>query len=231
MHFPVKLITLLTIAVMGCSGSAEKSSSGTSKSGDPSKISAGSKFVPVDLQSHANVKLARGEKNDLTSVPTEAQRFDGVEFYVGPKLLQLSSRSFPRHDRQITGIPVGRAFRVLHFLHSTQGGAFQRQGNRMHENDGVNVGHYSIHYSDGSTENCPIIYGETLRGWWSWDKFQSTKNATVAWKGTNVEADKYGLNIRLYRTMLPGRTRTPIRPSRQSISSLRSPRPRRFALR
>lgn len=194
----------LILASLGCSGSGEDAASKSGTAGTP-KPAANSgpaakttKFVPLDVQSLANADRKRPDANDLSSLPAGTQRLDGVEFLVGPKMLQLGSRAFAQYPRRIDGIPVGRTFRVLHVLQSSQGGAFKRKGHPKHEEDGVNIGRYFIHYRDGGSESFPIDYGVHLRGWWNWDKSQPTPQAKIAWLGKNRVAGRYGLRVRLY---------------------------------
>lgn len=76
---------------------------------------------------------------------------------------------------KIKGIPVRRRAAVFHFLHRG-----------MYMGKGVgSVGHYTMHYADGTQATIPLIEGDNIRDWWSVSK-GDLKNARVAWAGTNL---------------------------------------------
>lgn len=151
-------------------------------------------FQPIDLQ-----PLANAEQDEMTGIETGVHSFAGVGFEVGARLMQLGSTVHPKYPGEIRGISVNRAADRLHFLHASQGGAYQQRGHRAHEADGTLVGHYEVHYQDGTSESISLVYGEQLRGWWNWDKNLSAQDASLAWTGENANAKRYNISIRLYR--------------------------------
>ncbi len=184
-------LLLLAIGLTGC-GSEEKK---TEAPGNESKSSAAksSPFVPVDFQPLANLSLS-----EMEGLPSGSQKLGGVDYQTGPKLLQLGSRVFADYPKGLTGISVGKTCRAIHFLHSSQGGAFTQPGHSKHENDGVEVGRYVVHYADGTQETFPLVYGQELRGWWDWDNNTPTTNSQIVWTGNNPAAQRNGRKIRLY---------------------------------
>jgi beta-galactosidase len=179
---PMVSAGLLVLLLMGCDSPAEPTT--------PTEA-AGPTFVPVDLTPFATGK-------DVENLPTGRQTFQGVKYQIGPRPLQLGSTVYPEFPQTIEGIAVGRTCRAVHFLHATQGGGYQQPGHPKHENDGVEVGRYVIHYEDGDDAVQPLIYGEQLRGWWDWDNNLPTPNSQMVWTGENAAASKYNRKIRLY---------------------------------
>jgi hypothetical protein len=137
--------------------------------------------------------------SEYEGIPTGEQRLGGVDFCVGDSAMRVGSRSFPEFPRSASGVAVGRAFRVAHFLHATNGGAFQQPGHPKHEFDGVALGEYLIRYEDGSAEKFPLRYGHEVRDWWNWDGSLPATNSEVVWTGENPDAAKYGVKVRLYK--------------------------------
>ncbi len=197
MQFPrhtssrIVYLLLLAIALTGC-GADEKTTEAPANKSQPPPAK-NSPFVPVSFQPQANVAVT-----DLEGLPSGSQNLGGVDYRIDPKLLHLGSSVFPDYPKERTGISVGKTCRAIHFLHSSQGGAFTQPGHPKHENDGVEIGRYVMHYADGSEETFPIIYGRELRGWWDWDNNAPTTNSQIVWTGNNPEAGKYRRKIRLY---------------------------------
>lgn len=147
----------------------------------------------VDLQPFANVSQIT-----LTGIEPGTVSLGGVEFAIGPGLVNIGSTVYPRYPAEVTGIPVGRAFRTAHILHATQGGSFQRPDHPKFEQDGTLVGHYVFHYNDGSHADVPLIFGEHLRDGWNWDSNKPTTRAAIVWEGETEKATRNGVNVRLY---------------------------------
>ena len=112
--------------------------------------------------------------------------------------MQLGSAIYREFPPAISGIAIGKTCRAIHFLNATQGGGYGQPGHPKHENDGVEVGRYVMHYADGTEAVQPLIYGEHLRGWWDWDDNLPATKSQLVWMGENSAAKKYNRKIRLY---------------------------------
>jgi WD40 repeat protein len=100
--------------------------------------------------------------------------------------LQRSAREFPA---VVQAIAVGQPAARLHFL----------QGTGWQTRDGTPIGFYQVHYSDGSLERIPIIYGEDVRDWWFQQEEPLTATRSrLAWTGTNQSSENRGMSLRLY---------------------------------
>jgi len=175
---------------------------------------AGAKFAPrdpqatskqIDLSRFYNVSLHESwhsdrAGNDLGELPAGLTQLDGTRFDVrgvvqvsGPQLAG-APRSFPH---QVSGIPVNLKTARLHFLHSAG----------FVETDGVVIGQYVMHYSDGQTETCPIVYGQNVRDWWYYPGTpKDAEKSHIAWTGNNQSAKSWNppgdpaVTLRLYKT-------------------------------
>ncbi len=188
MHaWPLRNSVILLTLLVGCGDSPDKSDA-------PKPVeSNGASFVPVDFQPQANLPLSEFE-----GIPAGGQTFEGVNYQIGPKFLQVGSTVFLDYPREIPGIAVDKTCKAIHFLHASQGGAFQRPGHPKHEKDGVPIGRYVVHYADGETETVPIIYGQGLRDAWDWDNNTPAASSKLVWTGDNPKAGKYGRKLRFY---------------------------------
>ena len=141
----------------------------------------------IDLSPHFNDSLDNGWQhrlspgNNLGPLPRGRQVFGGVEFDVrgiiqltSSKLRQFAvAKSFPERVR---GIRVGRNCRQLHFLHATGWNA----------PPGTWVGSYIVHYTDGTLDDAPILYGDVTGNWWALPEDLKRPGAGVVWQGTNA---------------------------------------------
>ncbi len=113
-------------------------------------------------------------------------------FRIGEKLVQVKSQLTPNWPESVAGIKVAALGKRLHILH-----ACQNQPEPPTE-----IGRYVIHYTDGSHEKIPIVYGKNLVNWWHFGTFDnSPSNAKIAWTGSNEMSDEKrseNLEIRLY---------------------------------
>ncbi len=90
-------------------------------------------------------------------------------------------------------IPVERRVATFYLLHATQWGDA-----RFDVADGTNIGHYQIHYVDGSQATIPIICGEDVRDWWSRDHKKLATRGQVVWVGRNAATEQAKFYLRLY---------------------------------
>jgi WD40 repeat protein len=155
----------------------------------------------IDLTSYYNGSLLKGwlpssesgtaaEKN-LGELPSGLQSFAGVQFDVRG-VIQLSGNQLNDNHRAsypatVKGISVNQKCRNLHFLHGTGWSA----------PNGQTVGHYIIRYSDNSSEDIPLVYGENVADWWAQDA--PAVSGVVAWTGKNFASRAQGNSVRLYK--------------------------------
>lgn len=119
------------------------------------------------------------EGNTLSLLGAGSKVLGGVPFIVEPRILCLGNKEgIAAHlPERIDGIPVvnKRADR-LHFLHATGWKA---------PKDGTPIGHYEIHYADGTTEMVKIVYGVDVRDWWDSDGTLAVDDGRMVWTGSN----------------------------------------------
>jgi hypothetical protein len=162
----------------------------------------------VDLQSKANQKLSDSlhgfSGNDLAELPKGEQTFGGVRFKVEEGYLRLSgtveTSAQPKKPGKLEGIAIGKAFARLHILHGTGYGAYGTDGDPLFVKDGTLIGEYHLHYEDGTTESIPIVYGQDVRDWWTWDKPAEVTRGKTAWTGKNAFSRQQNQSIHLYLT-------------------------------
>ena len=158
----------------------------------------------IDLTDYYNGSLTRGwipssqfgttAERNLGELPQGVQKLGGVSFDVrgviqlaGHSLIVVLRGSFPV---QVKGVRIGQPCHRLHFL----------QGTGWRAPEGTAIGRYVIHYADGRQQAVPLIYGENVRDWWFNPKLEeTTKNAVVAWTGSNPAVRDRGQALRLYK--------------------------------
>lgn len=149
----------------------------------------------VDLQRDGNDYLSDGPAaggNDLNRLPRGVHRLGEAYFRIGEKMVHLGGRERPDLPESVRGIKIGARGRVLHFLHSTQGG--------LNMDDRL-IGAYVIHYADGSIETIPFVYARDITNWWHREPGRRLTRGKVAWTGVNeavAQHVKPGLCIRLF---------------------------------
>lgn len=164
---------------------------------------AAAEQVPLDLSAQANdpldkpFHLEESEGNHLKELMNSDQELDKVKYHLGEKMLQLGSTLCLNRPKKIEGIPVDKSIAKLHILHATGFGTGQLNSANFVE-DGTKIGHYTIHYADGASEELPIVYGEDVRDWWDVDDNKETKRGKVVWRGKNALSEQFGVEIRLY---------------------------------
>jgi serine/threonine protein kinase/WD40 repeat protein len=149
----------------------------------------------IDLSAHYNAGLTKtwhsgSLNNSLINLPSGVRTLAGVAFDLrGLIQLRGESKDENRFPEQVAGIPVDRECRELHFLHATQRAV----------SDGTQIGHYVVHYADGSEARLPIIYGQNVRDWWVKSGEPAGPEALApAWSGYNEQSPADG-SIRLFK--------------------------------
>lgn len=138
--------------------------------------------------------------NDFAELPRGRQKLGGVEFDLRG-IVQLDHRSEradqagPFHPAAV--VRVGQRCRALHFLQATDGDP------RV---PGSTVARWIIHYTDGSTREWPVIYGEHVRDWWWWTNEEplEANQAAVVWRGRATFWNVPGTDgVRLFKASWP----------------------------
>ena len=146
----------------------------------------------VDLDRRGNDFLADGpggNGNDLNRLPRGIHKLGDVYFRIGEKMVHVQGGMRLDLPRSVKGIPVqARADRV-HFLHATQGG----------RDPGTLIGAYVLRYTDGTSEQVPLVYGRNIANWWSFPRKDDPTEAETHWTGSNDMTDlNPRLKIRLF---------------------------------
>jgi WD40 repeat protein len=122
----------------------------------------------IDLSAHFNRSLSdldgtRSQNGGFTNHSAGLQKLSGILFDLrGTVRLAGSARSdragFPE---KVAGIEIEHKCRRLHFLHTARGVALE----------GMQIGHFLIHYSNGSEISLPIIIGQNVGELhpWCWE--------------------------------------------------------------
>ena len=119
------------------------------------------RLVYLDLAPYTNELLSKPKGttagNDLLELGSGEQTLAGVRFRIGDSTIQLGSKRLSKEPSQVESIPVQRRVATLYLLHAAQWGDA-----RLGVADGTNIGHYQIHYADGSQATIPIVCGEDM---------------------------------------------------------------------
>ena len=149
----------------------------------------------IDLSAYFNAGLTEtwhsGHlNNSLINLPRGVQTLAGIVFDIrGLIQLRGESPAETRFPELVAGIPVDRRCRELHFLHATQRSL----------SEGIHIGHYVVHYANGSEISLPIIYGQNVRDWWAKLNEPASPEALVpAWSGSNAQSQASGSSVRLF---------------------------------
>jgi hypothetical protein len=155
------------------------------------------RLVYLDLAPYINEALSKPKGpttgNDLLELNSGEHTLAGVRFRIGDSTIQLGSKRLPKEPSQIEVIPVQRRVATLYLLH-----AAQWSDARFGVADGTNIGHYQIHYADGSQATIPIVSGEDVRDWWSYDHKKLATRGQVVWVGQNAATKEAKIYLRLY---------------------------------
>ncbi len=150
----------------------------------------------VDLTPHGTDFLADGpgdpgDLNNLDRLPRGVHKLGKDYYRIGDRIIHLRGQERQNAPQTVAGIKVAARGRKLHIVHACQ----------QQADAGVNIGHYLVHYADGTREMIPIVYGKNVVDWWH---FPTQKNdpsdAQIAWKGANprVEQNKENVELRLF---------------------------------
>lgn len=157
-------------------------------------------FEPILFGDLANQRLDEDlhggqEGNKLDRLDQGEQLFGGVMFKIEPAFLCLGAKegTSSHLPERIDGIPVNKKCERLHFLHATGWKA---------PKDGTPIGHYEIHYADGTTEMQKIVYGVDVRDWWDSDGTAACGDGRMVWIGTNMAIQQQGNGVTQIRLFL-----------------------------
>ncbi len=146
-------------------------------------FNAARSFEPVEFGALGNQAIDEDmhggrEGNDLAMLGEGEQLLGGVRFDVPHKFLSLGHKegTAAHLPERIDGIPVGKRCDRLHFLHATGFRALK---------DGTPIGHYEVHYADGTVELVKIVYGVDVRDWWDADGTMAVDQGRMVWTGSN----------------------------------------------
>ena len=149
----------------------------------------------LDLTAYYNGVLTNGWQgfagNDLASLPTGIQKFDGVEFDVRG-VIQLRGAELPAaFPKRVREIAVGQKCRRIHFLHAVS---------HVYQTNTVQAS-YVIGYVDSAVREFNVLYGQHVADWWRERGDTSTlAQATIAWTGQNEASKAYDRQLCLYHT-------------------------------
>ncbi|MHC5540730.1 carboxypeptidase-like regulatory domain-containing protein, partial [Singulisphaera rosea] len=139
----------------------------------------------VDLGPRANEFLADGpggRGDDLNRLLQGVHAHGNTYFRIGEKLIHLRSQAGQVLPETISSIAVGAQADRVRILHSARGIV----------PNGTEVAFYTVHYTDGTSERIPAVYGRNL-GHWTSSKSQplvAPTDASVAWTGSNDWGDR-----------------------------------------
>jgi hypothetical protein len=151
----------------------------------------------LDLKGKTNQKLTEpfhggNAGNDLSALPRGEQKFGGVRFKIGDRVIQLAGKTYQAKPDKVEGIPVGQRFAKLYILHS-MGFGYQTPENSV-------VAKFIVHYQDKTKETVEILFGKDVRDWWFYHDTPGVTRSRVAWTGTNEPAKRANAKVRLYLT-------------------------------
>jgi hypothetical protein len=151
----------------------------------------------VDLAPYGNNFLSDGpgnpsDQNNLDRLPRGVHNLGDAYFRLGDKMAQVKGQVSPDFPASITGIKVAARGKRLHILHACQ----------QQTQPGTELGNYVVHYTDGSRETIPIVYGKNLVDWWHFGtQNNDPSDARIAWTGSNPMIEdrrEGGLEIHLF---------------------------------
>jgi hypothetical protein len=134
--------------------------------------------TPIDLSTYGNVDLAQGfvglnSDYQLTDILTP-QRFSGVTFLVNKAIALQGTHRRTQSYPLSANVPLNKMAGSLSFLHTTPWSAPA----------GTEIGAHIAHYSDGTQERIPLVYGTNITTWTDTDV--SSINLLQGWRGTTA---------------------------------------------
>jgi len=149
----------------------------------------------VDLAPRGSDLVAEGpggNGNDLNRLPRGVHKLGAAYFRISEMMVHVWGRMSTELPQAVKGIKVQASGNRLHILHATQ----------WVVDPGTVIGAYLIHYTDGSNERIPIVYGRNLVNWWNFlGRKEEPTGAQVAWTGSSDSTDmNAGIKIRLFAT-------------------------------
>jgi hypothetical protein len=95
-------------------------------------------------------------------------------------MIHLRASLQARLPKSAEGIKIGSRCNRIHFLHGTQ----------YEVAEGSTIGRYKVHYADGFSEDVPIVYGEDVSVWMTWQGGpRKASLANLAWTGKNARTE------------------------------------------
>ena len=132
-------------------------------------------------------------------LPQGRQVLDGTPFQMDGLILLYGGKAGQRSSpgrTNVTDIPVGRPFEILHLL----------AGAHLRAVDGAPIARIILRYADGSDAALEVRYGDHARNWWGpWHKADAQlwdPNAREVWRAQCAAASKDDEYLRLFHIVL-----------------------------
>lgn len=171
----------------------------------PLQISPGINQAVFPLATGESQPVARSDETEkprtaFDALPRGTRTFDGAIFQIrrpiniiGTRAAMANGREFARVSNQAV---TGRG-KHIHVLHT---------GDHGTSPNGTFIWRLVLHYADGESKRFDFAYGVHLRNYW-WrpnqrDDDLSDPSSSITWKGTSVESDRKGAQLRVSRTTL-----------------------------
>jgi len=131
---------------------------------------------------------------DLGNAPKGLVRFQDAPFDMRGVIQLRSAKRDPLWEgyaESVEEIPIGQRFRRLHAIIGSIGSA----------PEGKAIGALTLHYADGTSHECEILYGRHVRHWWTLgDSRTDTDLAQVAWEGPHAFPDLDSIRLRIFHS-------------------------------
>lgn len=200
---------------------------------EPSFAGRADDFIPLDLSKQANEPfedkqagdgqgwMDEGPGRDLRALPKGKQTFLEIPFTIGDQCVIVENRArLGRTLPESIAIPIGQKLAGMVFIHT------QNQTCDISTPWFCNMtclGHYQIHYEDGTYLLHPLRYGVNIGKWDT--QGQHTYENTVAWRGQTALG--YPITLYLDEWINPYPEKTI---ARMDFCATKRPRPTRLAL-
>lgn len=150
---------------------------------DRLKVGDKPEAIPLDLTDFYGTLAAKFDESTRYPawkvVPRGKQTFLNVPLQIGGNLAlwgQANTNNGQVFREEVKGIPVKRTFESLYIYHA----AFHQSP------DGTRVYDVVFNFSDGSSENEPILYGDDVRDWYYFPRTEAVPldpRSKLAWHG------------------------------------------------